>query len=76
MKESLEGEIQTYQLERVLLNNDLTSVSNQLDSMKGAYHALETEHVKSTRQILKMSGNADQNTNAAGMFFFFFKKET
>jgi len=43
VKDMLEGEIQNYTMEREILMKDLTSLTNEHDAIKGAYHALETE---------------------------------
>lgn len=43
VKDMLEGEIQNYTMEREILMKDLTTLTNEHDAIKGAYHALETE---------------------------------
>ena len=43
VKDMLESEIQNYTMERELLMKDLTTLTNEHDALKGAYHALETE---------------------------------
>ncbi len=47
--------MQSYQLERMLLSKDLVSVQQELDALKGAYSALESENVNNTRKLLQQS---------------------
>lgn len=59
LKDSLENEISSYNLERRILNNDLQSVQSQYEAMKAAYHALESENIVATRKLLSQNPSSD-----------------
>ena len=57
VKELLEGELGSASLQREMLGKDLTSVSEEHEALKAAYHALETESITLRRN------NRDSNNN-------------
>lgn len=64
-KDELERELSTLQLEREWLNKDMTSLNSELEVLKAAYHALETESIDARQRQKKASSGSEEKLNAA-----------